>query len=109
MLAAFVGISIVVIVTPGQDTALTIQNAAGRKAAGVQDRRGSRRRAGGLGAGDEHRPRALIVAFEPAFVALKLAGAAFLIYLGARARCARFEVRRPRRGRADAIPRFARG
>jgi threonine/homoserine/homoserine lactone efflux protein len=86
MLAAFVGISIVVIVTPGQDTALTIRNAllGGRRAgvltaAGVASGQAVWALATSIGIA------ALIVAFEPAFVALKLAGAAFLIYLGAHA------------------------
>jgi threonine/homoserine/homoserine lactone efflux protein len=86
MLAAFVGISIVVIVTPGQDTALTIRNSllGGRRAgvltaAGVSAGQAVWAFATSLGVA------ALIVAFEPAFVALKLAGAAFLVYLGAHA------------------------
>ena len=81
--AAFVGISVLVIVSPGQDTALTIRNSL----------RGGRRRgfftALGVSAGQAVWAlatsvglAALIVAFEPAFVALKLAGAAFLVFLG---------------------------
>ena len=86
MLAAFVGISIVVIVTPGQDTALTIRNSLlGGRHAGVLT-------ALGVSAGQaiwvlatSVGLAALIVAFEPAFVALKLLGAAFLVYLGVQA------------------------
>jgi threonine/homoserine/homoserine lactone efflux protein len=86
MLAAFVGISIVVIVTPGQDTALTIRNSLlGGRRAGVLT-------ALGVSAGQavwvlatSVGLAALIVAFEPAFVALKLVGAAFLVYLGVHA------------------------
>jgi threonine/homoserine/homoserine lactone efflux protein len=101
MLAAFVGISIVVIVTPGQDTALTIRNSllGGRRAgvltaAGVSAGQGVWALATSLGVA------ALIVAFEPAFLALKLAGAAFLIYLGAHAllRAIRGEVGEVRSG-----------
>jgi threonine/homoserine/homoserine lactone efflux protein len=85
-LAAFFGISALVIVTPGQDTALTIRNSlTGGRRAGVFT-------AIGVSAGQAVWAfatsigiAALIVAFEPAFVALKLAGAAFLIYLGAQA------------------------
>jgi threonine/homoserine/homoserine lactone efflux protein len=85
-LAAFFGISALVIVTPGQDTALTIRNSLmGGRRAGVFT-------AIGVSAGQAVWAfatsigiAALIVAFEPAFVALKLAGAAFLIYLGAQA------------------------
>jgi threonine/homoserine/homoserine lactone efflux protein len=86
MLVAFVGISIVVIVTPGQDTALTIRNSllGGRRAGiltalGVSTGQAVWALATSLGIA------ALIVAFEPAFVALKLVGAAFLVYLGVHA------------------------
>ena len=85
-LAAFVGISVLVIVTPGQDTALTIRNSllGGRRpgvftALGVSVGQAVWALATSVGIA------ALIVAFEPAFVALRLAGAAFLVYLGAQA------------------------
>jgi threonine/homoserine/homoserine lactone efflux protein len=86
MLAAFLAISVVVIVTPGQDTALTIRNSLlGGRRAGIFT-------AVGVAAGQAVWAfatsvglAALIVAFEPAFVALKLAGAAFLVYLGVQA------------------------
>ncbi len=84
--AAFLAISALVIVTPGQDTALTIRNSL------LGDRRTGVFTALGVSAGQAVWAiatsigiAALIVAFEPAFVALKLAGAAFLIYLGAQA------------------------
>jgi threonine/homoserine/homoserine lactone efflux protein len=85
-LLAFLGISLVVIVTPGQDTALTIRNtlAAGR-ADGV-------RTAAGVAAGQlvwalaaSTGLAALLAASEPAFDALKLAGAAYLVVLGSQA------------------------
>ena len=85
-IAAFLGISVLVIVTPGQDTALTIRNSllGGRRpgvftALGVAAGQAVWALATSVGIA------ALIVAFEPAFVALKLAGAAFLVYLGAQA------------------------
>ncbi len=85
-LAAFVGISVLVIVTPGQDTALTIRNSllGGRRpgfftALGVSAGQAVWALATSLGLA------ALIVAFEPAFVALKLAGAVFLVFLGIQA------------------------
>jgi threonine/homoserine/homoserine lactone efflux protein len=85
-IAAFLGISVLVIVTPGQDTALTIRNSllGGRRpgvftALGVSAGQAVWALATSVGIA------ALIVAFEPAFVALKLAGAAFLVYLGAQA------------------------
>lgn len=85
-LAAFLGIAVVVIVTPGQDTALTIRNTlAGGRRAGVFT-------ALGVSAGQAVWTvaasvgiAALLVASEPAFLALKLAGAAYLVYLGAQA------------------------
>jgi threonine/homoserine/homoserine lactone efflux protein len=85
-LFAFLGVSALVIATPGQDTALTIRNtllggrAAGvRTALGVSAGQATWTLCTALGVG------ALLVASEPAFVALKLAGAAYLIYLGVQA------------------------
>ena len=85
-LVAFFAISALVIVTPGQDTALTIRNSllGGRRAGtftalGVSGGQAVWALATSIGIA------ALIVAFEPAFVALKLVGAAFLVYLGAQA------------------------
>jgi threonine/homoserine/homoserine lactone efflux protein len=85
-LLAFIGVAAVVIVTPGQDTALTIRNTlAGGRAAGF-------RTAVGVVAGQtvwavaaSLGVAALIVASEPAFVALKFAGAAYLVFLGGQA------------------------
>jgi threonine/homoserine/homoserine lactone efflux protein len=82
-LLAFIGVAVVVIVTPGQDTALTVRNTlAGGRRAGV-------RTAAGVVAGQAVWAfaaavgvTALLVASEPAFVALKLIGAAYLVYLG---------------------------
>jgi len=83
-LAAFVAVSAVVICTPGQDTALTIRNtlAGGRRsgiatAAGVALGQAIWTIAASAGV------VALLSASEPVFRALKLAGAAYLVYLGA--------------------------
>ncbi len=83
---AFLGISALVIVTPGQDTALAIRNSL------LGGRRGGVFTALGVSTGQAVWAfatsvglAALIVAFEPAFVTLKLVGAAFLVYLGAQA------------------------
>jgi threonine/homoserine/homoserine lactone efflux protein len=82
-LAAFLGISALVICTPGQDTALTIRNTL------VGGRRGGLLTALGVSTGQavwavatSAGVAALIVASEPVFLALKLAGAAYLVYLG---------------------------
>jgi threonine/homoserine/homoserine lactone efflux protein len=84
--AAFVGVAVLVIVTPGQDTALTIRNSllGGRRngvftALGVST--GNCTWALATSAGIA----ALLVASEPAFVALRLFGAAYLIFLGLQA------------------------
>ena len=85
-LLAFIGVAIVVIVTPGQDTALTVRNTlAGGRRAGI-------RTAAGVVCGQavwalaaSAGVAALLVASEPAFLALKLAGGAYLVYLGATA------------------------
>jgi threonine/homoserine/homoserine lactone efflux protein len=85
-LLAFLGVSALVIVAPGQDTALTIRNtllggrAAGMcTAAGVSAGQAVWTLCTMLGVG------ALLVASEPAFLALKLAGAAYLVFLGVQA------------------------
>jgi threonine/homoserine/homoserine lactone efflux protein len=85
-LLAFLGVAVLVIVTPGQDTALTVRNTlVGGRHAGV-------RTAAGVVCGQavwalaaSAGVAALLVASEPAFVALKLAGAAYLVYLGGQA------------------------
>jgi threonine/homoserine/homoserine lactone efflux protein len=82
--AAFLGISVLVIVTPGQDTALTIRNALrGRRKAGVFTALGISSGQGVWTVATSAGLAALLIASEPAFVALKLAGAAYLILLGA--------------------------
>jgi threonine/homoserine/homoserine lactone efflux protein len=85
-LIAFLGVSALVIVTPGQDTALTIRNTLlGGRRAGIFT-------AVGVSAGQacwtlaaSAGIAAILVASEPAFVAVKLAGAAYLVFLGAQA------------------------
>jgi threonine/homoserine/homoserine lactone efflux protein len=94
-LVAFVAVSAVVICTPGPDTALTIRNtlAGGRRggiatAAGVSIGQAIWTLAASAGV------VALLSASEPAFRALKLAGAAYLVYLGAQSLYAAFAHRR---------------
>jgi threonine/homoserine/homoserine lactone efflux protein len=80
---AFLGVAAIVIVTPGQDTALTIRNTlfGGRRsgvftACGVSVGQAVWALATSVGIA------ALLRASEPAFTALKLAGAAYLVWLG---------------------------
>ena len=82
---AFIGVSALVIMTPGQDTALVIRNslAGGRRGGvfttlGVVAGQATWTLASGAGL------TALLVASRPAFVAIKLAGAVYLFWLGAR-------------------------
>jgi len=83
-LAGFVALAIVVIVTPGPDTALTIRNTlVGGRQAGVATAVGVALGQATWSVATSVGIAALLVAAEPAFAALKLAGAAYLIYLGA--------------------------
>jgi RhtB (resistance to homoserine/threonine) family protein len=82
-LAAFFGVAVVVIVTPGQDTALTIRNtlAGGRRsgvltALGVATGQCAWTLLTSLGLA------ALLLASEPAFLALRIVGALYLVWLG---------------------------
>jgi len=83
-LIAFVAVSAVVICTPGQDTALTVRNAlAGGRSSGLAT-------AAGVSLGQavwtiaaSAGIVALLSASELVFRAVKIAGAAYLIYLGA--------------------------
>jgi threonine/homoserine/homoserine lactone efflux protein len=108
-LAAFAVVSAIVIVTPGQDTALTIRNSllGGRgtglaTALGVASGQAVWTVATSLGLA------ALVVASEPVFVALKLVGAAYLVYLGAQSLVAAVRRRqRAQTGSGSARPRAA--
>lgn len=83
--AAFVGVSLLVICTPGPDTALTIRNTLlGGRSAGAAT-------SVGVAAGQSIWTVAtsaglalLLVASAPLFIGIRLAGAAYLCYLGAR-------------------------
>jgi threonine/homoserine/homoserine lactone efflux protein len=82
---AFLGVSLLVICTPGQDTALTIRNTlSGGRRAGIAT-------ALGVSAGQATWTVAtsaglavILAASAPLFLAIRLAGAAYLVYLGIR-------------------------
>jgi threonine/homoserine/homoserine lactone efflux protein len=83
-LGAFLGVSVLVICTPGQDTALTIRSTM------LGGRRGGIFTALGVSTGQtiwalaaSAGVVAILLASEPLFLALRLAGALYLIYLGA--------------------------
>ena len=82
-IGAFLAVAAVVIVTPGPDTALTIRNAL------FGGRRGGILTAAGVATGQavwaiaaSSGVAALLQASAPAFLAIKLAGAGYLVYLG---------------------------
>jgi threonine/homoserine/homoserine lactone efflux protein len=82
-LLAFVAVAAVVIVTPGQDTALVIKNTlAGRRAAGIATALGVSTGQAVWAVATSAGLAAVIVASERVFLALRLAGAAYLVYLG---------------------------
>jgi threonine/homoserine/homoserine lactone efflux protein len=84
LLLGFIGVGLVVIVTPGQDTALVVRNTlSGGRRAGFFT-------AFGIGAGQQGWTliaavglTALLVASEPVFLAIRFVGAAYLVWLGA--------------------------
>ena len=94
--AAFLGVSAVVIVTPGQDTALTIRNTL------LGGRRGGLATAAGVVSGQlawalaaSAGLSAVLLASAPVFTALRIAGAAYLVLLGVQALAAALRGTRP--------------
>jgi threonine/homoserine/homoserine lactone efflux protein len=82
-LVAFLGVSTLVIVTPGQDTALTIRNTLlGGRRAGVLTALGVSTGQAVWTIAASAGITALLLASEPAFLAVKLAGAVYLVFLG---------------------------
>jgi len=82
---AFVGVSLLVICTPGQDTALTIRNTL------MGGRRAGLATSAGVSAGQSVWTlatsaglAALVTASTPVFLAVRILGAAYLVYLGVR-------------------------
>jgi threonine/homoserine/homoserine lactone efflux protein len=96
---------VLVIVTPGPDTALTIRNTL------LGDRRGGVFTALGVVTGQavwavatSAGIAALLVASEPAFAAVKLVGAAYLVFLGSQALLAAIRSRGWREAAMDERP-----
>lgn len=83
---AFVGISILVIVTPGPDTAMTVRNTLlGGRAGGLATALGVASGQAIWALATSVGVVALLVASEPIFNAVKFAGAAYLVFLGGQA------------------------
>ncbi|MCP9486084.1 MAG: LysE family translocator [Gaiellaceae bacterium MAG52_C11] len=100
MLAAFLAVSLLVIVTPGPDTALTIRNTlVGGRRSGVLTALGVATGQAVWALATSAGVAALLVASEPVFAAVKLAGAAYLVLLGLQALSGAF---RPSHSRLDA-------
>ena len=94
-LVAFLGVSAILIVTPGPDTAVTIRNSlmGGRRAGiftafGVSSGQATWTLACAVGIS------ALLAASEPAFLAVRILGAGYLIWLGVQALAAAARGRR---------------
>jgi len=101
-LAAFLGVSAVVIVTPGQDTALTIRNTLlGGRRAGVGTAVGVVSGQLAWALATSVGLAALLLASAPLFTAIRLAGAAYLVVLGAQALVAAVRAR----AHEDRLPR----
>ena len=85
-LLAFLGVAAIVICTPGPDTALTIKNTlAGGQRGGVATALGVALGQATWTVAASAGVVALLRASQPAFTALRLAGAAYLVYLGVQA------------------------
>jgi threonine/homoserine/homoserine lactone efflux protein len=82
-LIAFVGVAALTIMTPGPDTALTVRTALiGGRACGTATALGVSLGLAVWTVTASAGIAALLVASEPAFMAVKLAGAAYLVFLG---------------------------
>lgn len=85
-LAAFLGISLIVIITPGPDTALTIRNTlVGGRRTGIATGAGVVSGLATWTVATSAGLAALIVASQPLFTAIRMIGAAYLVFLGLQA------------------------
>jgi threonine/homoserine/homoserine lactone efflux protein len=102
--AEFLVVSTVVIVTPGPDTALTIRNTLlGNRRSGIFTALGVITGQASWALATAVGIAALLAASEPAFAAVKLLGAAYLIFLGGQALLA--ALRHRPGARAEGSPR----
>lgn len=82
-LLVFIGVSLIVIVAPGPDTAMTIRNTLlGGRAAGIFTALGISVGLTIWAIATSAGLVALLIASKPVFLAIKYAGAAYLVYLG---------------------------
>ncbi|HVH62449.1 MAG TPA: LysE family translocator [Candidatus Dormibacteraeota bacterium] len=82
---AFLGVALLVICTPGQDTALTIRNTLlGGKSAGAATAAGVSSGQAVWTVGTSAGLTVVLMASAPLFFAIRIAGAAYLVYLGVR-------------------------
>ncbi len=94
-LAAFVGVSLVVIVTPGPDTALTIRSALfGGRLSGLATAAGVATGQATWAVCTAAGLAALLRTSQPALFSIRLVGGAYLIYLGGGALLAALRARR---------------
>jgi threonine/homoserine/homoserine lactone efflux protein len=83
---AFLGIAAVIIITPGPDTALTIRNTLlGGRASGLATALGVAAGQATWTVATSAGAAAVLLASAPAFAAVRLMGAAYLVFLGAQA------------------------
>jgi threonine/homoserine/homoserine lactone efflux protein len=93
-LVAFIGIAALVICTPGPDTAMTIRNALlGGRSAGLATALGVSTGLAIWALATSAGLVALLIASEPLFLAVKYAGAAYLVWLGLQSLRAAFGLR----------------
>jgi threonine/homoserine/homoserine lactone efflux protein len=84
--AAFLGVSLFVIMSPGPDTALTIRNTlVGGRGGGIATAIGVVTGLATWTVASSAGLAALLVASQPLFLAVRLAGAAYLVFLGIQA------------------------
>src|SRR5258708_30023658 len=103
---AFLGISMLVIATPGPDTALTIRNTLlGARRSGVFTALGVAVGQAIWALATSVGIVALLVASGPVFLAVKLAGAVYLVVLGVQALIQALRPRSPQSVASGAVPR----